>query len=140
MRGDTYGVEAWADFQLADWWRLSPGVRTLHKRLRFEAGSSGLLGVAQAGNDPTNQALLRSSIDLGRRGTFDLNLRHTDTLPSPDTPGYYELNARFGWRWTDALEVAISGSICSIAGTSNTPRPRARPLAAASSREVRWAP
>jgi len=110
MRGDTYGVEAWADFQLADGWRLSPGVRTLHKRLRFEAGSSGLLGVAQAGNDPTNQALLRSSIDVGRRGTFDLNLRHTDTLPSPDTPGYYELNARFGWRWTDALEVAISGS------------------------------
>ena len=73
-------------------------------------GASGLLGVAQAGNDPTNQASLRSSMDVGSRATFDLHLRHTDTLPSPDTPGYYELNARFGWRWTDELEVAISGS------------------------------
>jgi iron complex outermembrane receptor protein len=110
MRGDTYGLEAWADVQLTDWWRISPGVRTLHKRLRFKDGASTLLGVAQAGNDPTNQALLRSSMDLGPRATFDLHLRHTDTLPSPDTPGYYELNARFGWRWTEALEVAISGS------------------------------
>ncbi len=110
MKGDTYGVEAWADIQLTPWWRLSPGVRTLHKRLHFEEGASTLLGVAQAGNDPTNQAMLRTSIDVGSRGTFDLHLRHTDTLPSPDTPGYYELNARFGWRWTDAIEVAISGS------------------------------
>jgi iron complex outermembrane recepter protein len=110
MKGDTYGVEAWADFQVTSWWRLSPGVRTLHKRLRFKDGASRLLGVAQAGNDPTNQASLRSSMDVGSRATFDLHLRHTDTLPSPDTPGYYELNARFGWQWTDALEVAISGS------------------------------
>lgn len=110
MKGDTYGIEAWADFQLASWWRLSPGVRTLHKRLRFKEGASALLGVEQAGNDPTSQALLRSSMDVGNRGTFDLHLRHTDTLPAPYTPAYYELNARFGWRWTDALELAISGS------------------------------
>jgi iron complex outermembrane recepter protein len=110
MKGDTYGFEAWADFQLTPWWRLSPGIRTLHKRLGFKDGASTLLGVAQAGNDPTNQASLRSSIDIVRRGTFDLQLRHTGDLPSPATPGYYELNARFGWRWTKALEIAISGS------------------------------
>ena len=110
MRGDTYGFEAWADLQLASWWRLSPGVRTLHKRLRFKEGASTLLGVAQAGNDPTNQASLRSSIDVGRRGAFDLQLRHTDTLPDPDTRGYYELNARFGWRWTESFEIALVGS------------------------------
>jgi iron complex outermembrane receptor protein len=110
MKGDTYGVEAWADFQVTSWWRVSPGVRTLHKRLRFKEGASTLLGVAQAGNDPTNQASLRSSMDIGQRGTFDLHFRHTDSLPSPDTRGYYELNARFGWRWTQSLEVAIAGS------------------------------
>jgi iron complex outermembrane receptor protein len=26
MEGDTYGVEAWANVQLTDWWRVSPGV------------------------------------------------------------------------------------------------------------------
>jgi iron complex outermembrane receptor protein len=110
MKGDTYGVEAWADFQLTGWWRLSPGIRTLHKRLRFKQGASTLLGVEQAGNDPANQASLRSSMDIGSRGSFDLQLRHTDTLPSPDTPGYYELNARVGWRCTESLEVAVSGA------------------------------
>jgi iron complex outermembrane receptor protein len=110
MKGDTYGVEAWADFQLTDWGRLSPGVRTLHKRLRFKEGASTLLGVDQAGNDPTNQASLRSSIEVGSRGTFDMQLRHTDELPNPDTPGYYELNARFGWRWSKELEFALAGA------------------------------
>ena len=110
MKGDTYGVEAWADFQITSWWRLSPGVRTLHKRLRFKEGASTLLGVAQAGNDPTNQASLRSSIDVGNRGPFDLHLRHVDSLPEPATPGYYELNARFGWRFTEALELALTGA------------------------------
>jgi iron complex outermembrane receptor protein len=110
MKGDTYGVEAWADLQLTSWWRLSPGVRTLHKRLRFEEGASRLLGVAQAGNDPTNQASLRSSFEMGARGSLDFHLRHVDSLPDPDTPGYYELNARLAWRWTEALEVAVTGS------------------------------
>src|SRR4029079_10162027 len=52
MEGSAYGFEAWANFQLTPWWRLSPGVRTLHKRLEFSEGASGIVSVVQAGNDP----------------------------------------------------------------------------------------
>src|SRR4029079_15868971 len=63
MEGSAYGFEAWADFQLTPWWRLSPGVRTLHKRLEFSQGSAELVGVRQAGNDPSSRYYLQSFID-----------------------------------------------------------------------------
>ena len=33
MAGDTYGVEAWGDYQVNDWWRLSAGTNWLHTRI-----------------------------------------------------------------------------------------------------------
>ncbi|HEX4095496.1 MAG TPA: TonB-dependent receptor, partial [Caulobacteraceae bacterium] len=40
MFGDVYGVEAWADFQATDWWRLSAGADLMHERLRYLPGAS----------------------------------------------------------------------------------------------------
>jgi iron complex outermembrane receptor protein len=62
IEGDTYGVEAWANVQITAGWRLAPGVKWLHKDLRFSAGPSGFLGTAQAGDDPSTPASLKSSI------------------------------------------------------------------------------
>ena len=74
MEGSAYGFEAWADIQLTPWWRLSPGVRTLHKHLEFSEGASEIVGVRQAGNDPSSRYYLKSSMDL-RRFTFDVMIR-----------------------------------------------------------------
>jgi iron complex outermembrane receptor protein len=109
MAGDTYGVEAWANVQLTDWWRLSPGVKWLHKDLRFSPGASGILGVAQAGDDPSTQAQLRSSMNLGRSVTFDASLQHVSALPEPSAPGYYDLTARLDWRVSRTLDLSVSG-------------------------------
>lgn len=109
MEGNTYGLEAWASWQVAYWWRLSPGFRYLHKGLSFKEGASELLGLAQAGNDPKTQASLKSSMDLGSNLTFDTFLRYVDSLPSPATESYYELSARLGWRVSRSLDVSISG-------------------------------
>ena len=44
MAGDTYGFELWGDYQLTDWWRLSPGFSTVrhqpaeHAALRIPGG------------------------------------------------------------------------------------------------------
>jgi iron complex outermembrane receptor protein len=109
MEGDTYGVEAWANVQLTDWWRVAPGVRWLRKELHFAPGTSGFLGVAQAGDDPSTQASLRSSMDLGHAMTFDASLEHVSALPDPASPGYYDVTARFGWRLSRAVDLSISG-------------------------------
>lgn len=109
MRGFTYGVTAWAKWQVTDWWRLSPGFTALHKRLKFAPGASGLLGVAQAGNDPSSHASLTSSMDLPHHLTFDASLRYVGALPDPALQEYYDLTARLGWRVSQALEISLTG-------------------------------
>ena len=82
MEGSAYGFEAWADIQILPWWRISPGVRTLHKDLEFSEGASQIVGVRQVGNDPSSRYYLKSSMDL-RRFTFDVMVRRVSALPDP---------------------------------------------------------
>jgi iron complex outermembrane receptor protein len=109
IEGHTYGVEAWANVQVRPWWRLSPGLRSLHKRLRFAPGASQILDVGQTGDDPSHQASLKSFMSFGSRVTFDAFLRHVGELPAPQNPDYYELSARLAWRLSDSLELGVSG-------------------------------
>ncbi|MDF3021224.1 MAG: TonB-dependent receptor, partial [Steroidobacteraceae bacterium] len=107
MRGSAYGVEAWANIQLNTWWRLSPGFRSVHKRLEFKPGSSQLLP-GQAGNDPSSSYQLKSSMDFGKF-TFDAMLRKIGEQPDPALDAYTELSARFSWRVNERIELAIKG-------------------------------
>ena len=109
MEGDSYGFEGWAKWQVTDWWRLSPGVRLLEKNLEFSRGASELLGLWQAGNDPSSQASLTSSMDLGSSMTLDATLRHVGALPEPSLDAYEELNVTLGWRASSGLHLSLSG-------------------------------
>lgn len=109
MRGDIYGLELWADLQVAPWWRLAPGIRTAHEQFEFLPGSTGLLGVAQAGNDPGYQASLTSSMDLWRGLSLDASLRYVSALPDPALSGYYDLTAKLGWQLARTLQLALVG-------------------------------
>jgi iron complex outermembrane recepter protein len=108
MEGHAYGAEAWLDIQLASWWRIQPGFRSLHKRLRFSEGASQLVGVRQAGDDPSSRYTLKSSMDFGRL-SIDALLRRVAALPDPALDEYTELSARFAWRASDHLEIAVKG-------------------------------
>ena len=108
MEGSAYGFEAWADIQVTPWWRISPGVRTLHKDLEFSEGASEIVSVRQAGNDPSSRYYLKSSMDL-RHFTLDIMVRKVSKLPDPALNDYSELNARFAWRASEKLELAVKG-------------------------------
>jgi iron complex outermembrane receptor protein len=108
MEGSAYGIEAWANIQLTPWWRISPGFRSLHKNLEASVGATELVGVRQAGNDPSSRVYLKSSIDL-RRFSIDVMLRKVGALPDPALDDYTEMSARFAWRPSDRLEVAVKG-------------------------------
>jgi iron complex outermembrane receptor protein len=109
MEGDTYGVEAWGDYALTDWWRLGAGYSFLHKDLTLKPGSADVFGVLFAGNDPEHQAQLHSHMDLPARLELDMDLRAVSRLPSPVVPGYAELNARLGWRMSKHVELSLNG-------------------------------
>ncbi len=110
MEGDTYGAEVWGSYQLLSWWRLNAGANWLHKNLHFEPGSSQLGGLALAGNDPSYQASLRSTMFLARNGLFELELRQIGSLPDPASPAYTELNARLAWTLSPSTELSIKGT------------------------------
>ena len=77
---------------------------------RFRPGSSGLGGLAIAGNDPAWQASLKSSMDLPHGLSLDMDLRGVGALPEPASPAYAELNARLAWAVTRSLELSVTGA------------------------------
>jgi iron complex outermembrane receptor protein len=109
MQGYTYGFEAWGEYRATPWWRLVASFDDLEEHLTFKTGASGLLGVAQAGDDPEHQATLRSSMDLGHHVTWDADLRYVSALPDPGVPAYVELNTRIGWNINDHVQLSLSG-------------------------------
>ena len=110
MDGHTYGAELWGTWEAAHWWRISPGLSLLREGLGFKPGASRVQGVIQAGNDPRSNALLRSSMDLSARTTFDVGLRYVGALPEPHLGQYCELNASLDWRFVRDADISLSGS------------------------------
>ncbi|MBV9549553.1 MAG: TonB-dependent receptor plug domain-containing protein [Alphaproteobacteria bacterium] len=109
ISGDIHGVEASASLQVTDWWRLTGGITWQHADLKFDAGASTLLGIAQSGDDPHQYASLRSSMRLMDGLTFNADLREVGELPNPHVAGYAELNTQLNWRATDTLDFELSG-------------------------------
>ncbi len=109
VQGDTYGLETWADYRAADWWRLGAGLNLMGERLRFKPDASGLLGLSQVGDDPGQVVKLRSSMTLPHGVTLDADARYYSALPDPKVPAYAELDLTVGWAVTDRLKLAVSG-------------------------------
>jgi iron complex outermembrane receptor protein len=110
MSGDTDGVEIWGNYSVNTWWRLSAGANWLHENLHFDPGSSHLTSVAIAGDDPSYQASLRSTMDLAHHWALNLALRRIGALPDPASPAYTELDVHLGWTPWPTLEVSLTGS------------------------------
>ena len=138
MRGYTSGVEAWADYQLTTWWRLSGSFNSLQEHLKFKPGSLGLLGVSQSGDDPKNQASIKSSMNLGRALTLDADVRYVSGLPEPRVPAYVELNGRIGWNVSDHLQLSLSGFNLLHERHMEFPAPQANAVPRTYFVELRW--
>jgi iron complex outermembrane receptor protein len=110
MRGSTQGLEAWGEYRVAPWWRLSAGLNLLSEHLKFLPGDAAILGVSQAGDDPKTQASLKSSMNLGRAVTLDADLRYVGALPDPRVPSYVELGGRIAWNVSSRVQLSLTGA------------------------------
>lgn len=109
LKGHGYGLEAWADYRVASWWKLSAGLNVMRERFHFAPGSSGILGPGQNGDDPRHQYTFRSTMNLGKSVMLDADFRAVGALPAPHVPAYAELNGRLAWAVSPHLELSISG-------------------------------
>lgn len=109
MEGHTRGVEAWGEWRPTPWWRLSAGYAYLDNHLDFAPGASPLLGIAQAGNDPSHRFSLSSGVSIGDRLTFDAHLRRQSRLPEPALAAFTELDLRLAWAVSEDIELSLVG-------------------------------
>jgi iron complex outermembrane receptor protein len=109
LAGHTYGLEAWGDVQVADWWRVSGSVAYIDERFRFAPGATRLLGPKQVANDPKYDVQLKSLMTLRPGVAFGANLRYVSPLPEPRIPAYVELNSRLTWDVTPNVQLGVSG-------------------------------
>jgi len=107
--GETFGVEAWAAWQVTPRWRLSAGATLLREDLRVKPGSTDPVGPSALGNDPPHQWMLRSAWDLAPAVELDVSLRRIGALPDPAVKGYSALDLRLGWRPSYDLSIALVG-------------------------------
>ena len=107
FHGQTWGVELSGNFQATSWWRLRGGYTYLNKELWPD--KPGVTPSVREGNDPDNQALLQSIMDLPGHFQFDLVGRYVDTLDNPHVPSYFTFDARLAWWCKGNLEISIVG-------------------------------
>lgn len=108
IHGHTSGIELWGTWQALPGWRLSGGLTTLHKNLRLRAESTDPVGASNLGNDPKHQWSIRSSFDLPHGQELDVTVRRVASLPEPAVPAYTAVDARYGWRVNDKVELSVS--------------------------------
>ncbi len=107
-RGETYGLELAAVWNVAPSWRLHGSYSFLVMDVDvFEPNSSFM--VIQPGSHPRNMVYAQSGWDLGCHTTFDLMLRYVDSLEGLSVPSYLEMDARLACALTDTLEVSLVG-------------------------------
>jgi iron complex outermembrane receptor protein len=109
IHGSAYGLEAWGTWEVAEGWRLSGGLMTLHKNLELNADSTDPGGITNPNlsNDPDYQGMLRASVDLASNHQLDMTARHVARLPNTAVPKYTAVDLRYGWRARPDLELSL---------------------------------
>jgi iron complex outermembrane receptor protein len=114
LAGHSYGLETWASASPMPWWTLSAGATLLKEDFHFRPMASGIVGTRQNGVDPGRWFTLRSSMNVGRSVTFDLDLRSVARLRDPavgaDVPAYTELGGRLAWNASERLALTLAGA------------------------------
>lgn len=106
---ESWGVEFSGTYQPTDWWRLRGGYTFLNTDVHRAEGGLDINQGRAEGNDPQNQVVLQSMVNLPRGFELDLTARYVDTLPSPNVPSYFAFDARLGWRVTTNLDLSVVG-------------------------------
>ncbi len=96
MRGNIYGLEIAASWQIFDNWKLIGTYSYLDVDLR-PSNNIWFFG-EQAGNDPHNQASLRSLLTLPHNIELDAALYYVDNVPNQNAANYTRFDIRVGWR------------------------------------------
>lgn len=110
LKGNTYGIEAWASWRATPWWTLGASATVMERDFDFKPGGFPILGTGQLGNDPPYQMALKSAMNLPHDVTLDLDFRAIGALSQSNVSAYQELGGRLAWRASQNVSLSISGT------------------------------
>lgn len=108
IEGTTKGFEGWAHYQATTQWRLSGGFIEQRQELRNKPGSLDPTGPSSLGNDPKHIWSLRSIYNIHEKHQLHVSARYIGELPDPRAPSYTAVDARYGWRLAENLELSVN--------------------------------
>jgi iron complex outermembrane receptor protein len=109
VEGWTAGAELALTWQCQPWWKIRGGYTRLKKDLSIKPGSHDLNHGTVESDDPENQIVLQSSLDLPCHVSVDTVFRYMDRLPAPHVPSYIEADLNIAWRPVDQWEISVTG-------------------------------
>ncbi|MEA3210068.1 MAG: iron complex outerrane recepter protein [Chthoniobacter sp.] len=109
LKGETYGCELAAKWQVTNWCRAQASYSFLEVQLHRKSGSTDTTNEAKESASPTNQFSVRCSMDLPANVQFDCGLRYVDNLPALQIPSYLVADVRLAWKPTTNWELSVVG-------------------------------
>lgn len=111
LKGESYGLEIAAFWQVMDNWQLQGAYTFLEAKMNQSiADSEGSIErIFIDGSNPKNQISVRSALDISRHIELDLWLRYVDRLSKNDVDDYTTLDIKLCWKPTPLLEFSLVG-------------------------------
>jgi iron complex outermembrane recepter protein len=116
MHGESYGIEAAANWKVTGRWELSPGFafEAMHLRLEPQSQDQQTVSFVQ-GNSPRRMGQLRSHMELWKGWSWDASAYYVDPLRNQGfsgaerIPAYTRLDTGLTWKAMERLTLSIAG-------------------------------
>ncbi len=110
LSGETSGLELSLNWKVASRWTLSPGYSFLAMHLHRDATSQDLTTIpASQGAFPSQQAQLRSHVDLGGHWQWNASAYFVGRLPAQAVPSYTRLDTNVIWQPRKQFSISLVG-------------------------------
>jgi iron complex outermembrane recepter protein len=107
--GETFGLEAMANWQLSTRWRVSAGYTWLKAQFHRRPGSTDTVTSQAEDESPRHQFQVHSHLKLWDRLELDNSFYRSGAIRTSTIPGSNRLDARLGWRFTESLDLSLGG-------------------------------
>ena len=107
MKGETYGMELAANWNLGNRWNLSAAYSRLEILLHRDPRSQSQSPEQAEGSSPDHQLHFRSHWTLPHNLELDTSLHHTSAIRTLAVPAYTRLDAQWVWSPGESASFAI---------------------------------
>ncbi len=114
VKGRSYGLEFFVDWEVNSWWRLRFGGFSMHQTTWLAAGGADLEGGQGESSFPDYQLQLRNSFRVGKSITWWTNLRRVAEVSANDNgggvvPAYTDLDLSIRWAVRTNVDFSLTG-------------------------------